>query len=829
MALFKKCIPRRSKSRGPSPYDDDIIYPVHKLDDTNTYRNLRLAWTLCFNDVLDAEKLRSSLARLLEIGDWKKIGGRLKQKKDGKLEIHAPRMFTPDRPAFAYSHEHFDMNMEEHESTKDFPVSNGEVSIWPSPHSFVHLAARPDEPKTPKDLMSGDTPQISLRITSFNNATLVAILWPHTLMDILGQTAFLHAWSLVLNGRESEVPPVLGVHDDPLLEAIGTSSERSEEYMLKDKQIKGSSLIKFVSRFAWDMLRGPPPETQTVCIPEKTMAAMRLKAQSDIVASVNKENQSFVSDGDILTAWALRAVSTSLPQPRPVTAMHAMNARFRIPAIDKASGVFVQNMLLYGYSPLSAEEAMGSLGTIALKNRQHIADQATKQQVLASLREQFRSKDASKLLYCDADALLMPFTNWSKANLLRTADFSAAVIRAGDTRQTRQNPPGSPTFQHTSTMKQNRTTKLVVAIMGKDYEGNYWLTMTLSPAAWKKARESLARFSSSNVSADMTYITETQAKEAINVKSSLPVFRRAYLQCNEGGVSTGPRLVMPLDDSGNKGQWLTANYPVEGFFGTKFSAGFPGNLQKGLPATISTISLYSSETGELKATIEANALTAIKTAGSAAIATDLLSRKDSSTLAIIGSGLQAFDQVLAIREVREIRHVIVYDLDPARATKFVGFLQAVDGYDVETTVARSADEAVAKADIVCTCTTSRKPVFKGTNLKPGTHINAIGSYAPDMQEIDSDTVVRADCIITEHVDGLWAAAGDVLHPFEQGLIEKSKISGSVGDVLAGSIPGRKNENEITLYESVGSAVLDLAIAVETYKQVAKEQQATSRI
>lgn len=276
---------------------------------------------------------------------------------------------------------------------------------------------------------------------------------------------------------------------------------------------------------------------------------------------------------------------------------------------------------------------------------------------------------------------------------------------------------------------------------------------------------------------------------------------------------------MPVNEGGNKGQWLTANYPAESFFGTKFSAVFPGNLKTGLPATISTISLYSNRTGELEAVIEANALTAMKTAGSAAIATDLLSSKASSTLAIIGSGLQAFDQVLAIREVRAIRHVIIYDLNRERAEKFVHDLQAVDGYDVKTTIGDSADDAVAAADIVCTCTTSRLPVFKGSSLRPGTHINAIGSYAPDMQEIDAETVVRAQRLITEHVDGLWAAAGDILDPFEKGLISKSKVDGSVGDVLAGSVPRRKNEDEITLYESVGSAALDLAIAAEVYRKV----------
>lgn len=320
----------------------------------------------------------------------------------------------------------------------------------------------------------------------------------------------------------------------------------------------------------------------------------------------------------------------------------------------------------------------------------------------------------------------------------------------------------------------------------------------------------------------MLYITEEQAREAVSVDSMLPIFRRAYIQCTEGGIQAGPRLVMDVDTSGNKGQWLTATFPVEGFFGSKFSAVFPQNPAAGKPATISTISLYSGQTGELVSVVAANTLTSIKTAASAALATDLLARKNASRLCIIGSGLQAFDQVLAIRQVRDIREIIVYDLTRSRAEKFVASLEAVQGWDAKTTVADSADWAAAEADILCTCTTSRRPVFNGSVLKPGTHINAIGSYAPDMQEIDSEAVMRADCVVTEHVDGVWAAAGDLLDPLKKGFIDKSKVNGSVGDLIKGTIPARAGDSSITLYESVGSAVLDLAIAVETYRRISKK-------
>lgn len=127
--------------------------------------------------------------------------------------------------------------------------------------------------------------------------------------------------------------------------------------------------------------------------------------------------------------------------------------------------------------------------------------------------------------------------------------------------------------------------------------------------------------------------------------------------------------------------------------------------------------------------------------------------------------------------------------------------------------AESADACVAASDIVCTCTISLTPVFSASALRPGTHINAIGSYTPTMQEIDDETVTMAGKVFTEHVDGLWAAAGDILIPFNKGLISESKVTGELGDILTNTMRGRENDDEITLYESVGSCVLDISIAI----------------
>ncbi|KAH8707556.1 hypothetical protein GQ44DRAFT_817332 [Phaeosphaeriaceae sp. PMI808] len=453
------------------PYENDDIYPVHALDDTKSLRSILVTWTICFNDVLDTDKLQSSLSRLLEIGDWRKIGGRLKLKKNGALEIHVPSSFTAERPAFSFSHAEIGTAIEDHPVARTLPKPNGTESIWPGPQDFKEFAARSDAPTTMEDLLSGDIPQISVHITSFTNATLIALMWPHTLMDVMGHQAFVNAWSLVLAGRESEVPPLLGAREDKLCAIIDASVEKPEEYMLKSKQLKGLAMLKF-------------GHTRTICLTKKVVADLRLQAQTDLANLSSGEKVPFISDGDVLTAWTMSAVATSLPYPRPVTALHAMNARFRLPSLINAQGVFLQNMLLPGFTTVPPDVARGPIGPIALSNRQCLMEQATEPQVLACMREQ-------RLLYIDANVVLMPFTDWTKAKLFNAVNFSPAVVRGSEVSPRRSNPPGTPVFYHASTRRVNPTARLMVVILGKDYEDNYWLTLTMPPLAWANIERSL--------------------------------------------------------------------------------------------------------------------------------------------------------------------------------------------------------------------------------------------------------------------------------------------------------------------------------------------------
>jgi hypothetical protein len=256
--------------------------------------------------------------------------------------------------------------------------------------------------------------------------------------------------------------------------------------MLGQKQLRGWGMFVFGLRFAWDMLWNRVVETRTIFLPKRVVAELRSQAQIDLHGGDEKP---FVSEGDVLTAWATRAVASSLPQPRPVTVLHALNTRFRLSSLIEASGVYVQNMAVAAFTFLSPDIATGPLGPIALENRRYLMEQSTEAQVLAGLRELRReSKSGSDpAIVCgEPDALLIPFTNWTRADFFKMADFSAALLRAGETGQSRGNPPGTMVFHHAQSMRQGPTVRNVFVVLGKDHGDNYWLTGILLPQAWAK-------------------------------------------------------------------------------------------------------------------------------------------------------------------------------------------------------------------------------------------------------------------------------------------------------------------------------------------------------
>ena len=238
---------------------------------------------------------------------------------------------------------------------------------------------------------------------------------------------------------------------------------------------------------------------------------------------------------------------------------------------------------------------------------------------------------------------------------------------------------------------------------------------------------------------------------------------------------------------------------------------FPQNPGQGLPAIHAAVMVFATTTGQPLALLEGGSLTAIRTGAGAGAATDLLAREDATEVAIIGSGVQARTQLEAVCTVRPVTQVRVYSPNQANAAAFAAEMAGRGPIPATITVAESADAAVRGADIICAATSSAKPVFAASDLKPGVHINGVGSFTPEMQEIDVATVAEALVV----VDSLAAAqeeAGDLIVPIAAGAFGWDHVHAELGEIVLGRKTGRTSPTQRTYFKSVGVGVQDVVAA-----------------
>jgi ornithine cyclodeaminase/alanine dehydrogenase-like protein (mu-crystallin family) len=226
----------------------------------------------------------------------------------------------------------------------------------------------------------------------------------------------------------------------------------------------------------------------------------------------------------------------------------------------------------------------------------------------------------------------------------------------------------------------------------------------------------------------------------------------------------------------------------------------PANPARGLDAHQGFVALFDGDDGQVRAILNASAITAIRTAAVSAVATRLLARPESRELAILGVGVQGHSHLEAMCAVLDLDRVRVWSPTPGRARALS---------DVEE--AGSAEEAVRGADVVCTVTSAREPVLRREWLKPGAHVNAVGSSIPSTRELDTQTVVDASFYVDRR-ESTVNEAGDYLFPLGEGAIGPEHIRGEIGEVLVGAVEGRRSADELTVFKSLGLAVEDLAAA-----------------
>jgi len=301
-------------------------------------------------------------------------------------------------------------------------------------------------------------------------------------------------------------------------------------------------------------------------------------------------------------------------------------------------------------------------------------------------------------------------------------------------------------------------------------------------------------------------------QQAISMTQAIEAVKGAFAQLSGGRANVPLRTQLPVPQHDGVTLFMPAYLEETNSLAVKIVSVFPNNLDQGLPTIHALVIVVDAATGQPIAAVDGTYLTALRTGAASGAATDLLARSDAQRVAIFGAGTQGRTQLQAVCEVRQVAKVWVYDTVRARAEQYAAEMRQKGGkIPTNIEVADSPADAVAGADIICTATTSSTPVFHDASLKPGVHINGIGSYTPQMQEIDEATVARAKIVVGSR-SACLAETGDLIIPLGKGLISESDIHAELGEIVLGWKPGREAEQEVTFFKSVGNAVQDAAVA-----------------
>ena len=310
----------------------------------------------------------------------------------------------------------------------------------------------------------------------------------------------------------------------------------------------------------------------------------------------------------------------------------------------------------------------------------------------------------------------------------------------------------------------------------------------------------------------MIVMEENQVRKLLTPEKCNAAMKQALMDLEEGKCAMPPRLITHMPNGAAFG-FMPAY--VGDYFGAKVINAYAPNMGTEYPSHIGYVLLFESQHCTTVGLVEAGSITEIRTGCVSAVATELLSRKDAHSLAMIGAGAQARSHLAAISLVREITSVTVYDMNPAAAEKYAEEMSAQYGIPVK--VCSSAAEAVKDADIICTVCPAKEPYLTKAMVKPGVHINAVGTFTPTTREVASDLVAAAR-LYSDYTPSTKTESGEYLVPLKEGLIGENHIIGSVGELLLGKCQGRTSDEDVTIFDALGLAVEDIAAAVMVYRE-----------
>ena len=356
-----------------------------------------------------------------------------------------------------------------------------------------------------------------------------------------------------------------------------------------------------------------------------------------------------------------------------------------------------------------------------------------------------------------------------------------------------------------------------------------------------------------NEKAHVLFLNREAVEAHLSPTLCLEAVEGAFRSLVQGQALQPLRTLMTLPGGRDHFLVMPAHVAEPAALGAKLLTLFPGNHDRGLPSHQGVILLFDVETGELRAVVDAESVTSLRTAAASALATRLLARKEASDLAILGAGVQARSHLEALIAVRPIRRIRVWSRTADHARAFVAEAQArlearaqlarLEGplrgsiptgqvapggrlplvREIEIVVAPDPESAVQDADVICTVTASPTPILKGEWIAPGTHVNAVGAYTPDTRELDTLAIQQARFYVDRR-ESAMAEAGDFLIPREEGAVDDAHILGELGELLEGAavqgrVQGRTSPGDRTVFKSLGLAVQDLAAVAALVREI----------
>ena len=308
-------------------------------------------------------------------------------------------------------------------------------------------------------------------------------------------------------------------------------------------------------------------------------------------------------------------------------------------------------------------------------------------------------------------------------------------------------------------------------------------------------------------------VNQGEVRRLLPMNECMDVMAQTLTALARGEAIQPLRLVMRLPEKVGALGVMPSYLGNIASMGLKVISVFPGNHGTKYDSHQGAVLLFEAKHGQLLSLMDASAITAIRTAAVSGVATRLLARENAQTLAILGSGVQARTHLAAMLEARKIKRAQIWSRNAERATEFAE--REAQRHGIPVSAAPTVQEAVAEADIICTTTAAPEPILRAEWIAKGTHINAVGSSIPTTRELDTAAVKNARLYVDRRESTL-NEAGDFLFAKKEGAIDDAHIVGEIGEILTGSVAGRRTSDEITLFKSLGLGIEDLAAASHVY-------------